>query len=91
MEAAPAAAPRAAALRSRWCSSRSRRRPPLDLALGLPTAAPPTRSRDDLPLQVATLDRDKIKFLTKKLVHLTVLLEQDTVADDAKYPSFYSV
>lgn len=43
------------------------------------------------PEQVATLDRDKIKFLTKKLVHLTVLLEQDTVADDAKYPSFYSV
>ena len=43
------------------------------------------------PEQVATLDRDTMKFLTKKLVHLTVLLEQDTVADDAKYPSFYSV
>ena len=43
------------------------------------------------PEQVAILDRDTMKFLTKKLVHLTVLLEQDTVADDAKYPSFYSV
>ena len=43
------------------------------------------------PEQVATLDRDTMKFLTKKLVHLTVLLEQDTVADDSKYPSFYSV
>ena len=44
-----------------------------------------------LPEQVATLDLDTMRFLTKKLVHLTVLLEQDTVADDAKYPSFYSV
>ena len=43
------------------------------------------------PEQVATLDRDTMRLLTKKLVHLTVLLEQDTVADDAKYPSFYSV
>ena len=43
------------------------------------------------PEQVATLSRDVLRFLTKKLVHLTVLLEQDTVADDAKYPSFYSV
>tara|TARA_B110001452_G_scaffold67890_1_gene54659 strand:- start:4789 stop:6057 length:1269 start_codon:yes stop_codon:yes gene_type:complete len=43
------------------------------------------------PEQVATLSRDTLRFLTKKLVHLTVLLEQDTVADDAKYPSFYSV
>ena len=40
------------------------------------------------PEQVATLSRDTLRFLTKKLVHLTVLLEQDTVSEDVSYPKF---
>ena len=28
-------------------------------------------------------------YLAKKLVHLSILLEQDTVTDDALYPSFH--
>ena len=56
-----------------------------------PRGAKPSEPVVLRPEQVATLDLDTMRFLTKKLVHLTVLLEQDTVADDAKYPSFYSV
>ena len=33
---------------------------------------------------------DKMLYLAKKLVHLSILLEQDTVTEDYKYPSFYS-
>ena len=29
-------------------------------------------------------------YLAKKLVHLSILLEQDTVTEDFKYPSFHS-
>ena len=31
---------------------------------------------------------DQFIYLTKKLVHLSVLLEQDTVSEDTRYPTF---
>ena len=40
--------------------------------------------------QMGSLDRDKMLYLSKKLVHLSILLEQDTVVEDFKYPSFHS-
>ena len=40
--------------------------------------------------QVATLGADSMLYLTKKLVHLALTLEQDTVAEDTAYPSFYT-
>ena len=40
--------------------------------------------------QMGSLERDKMLYLAKKLVHLSILLEQDTVTDDFKYPSFYA-
>ena len=36
------------------------------------------------------LERDKMLYLAKKLVHLSILLEQDTVTEDFKYPSFHA-
>jgi len=42
------------------------------------------------PTQIGALERDKMLYLAKKLVHLSILLEQDTVTEDFKYPSFHS-
>jgi hypothetical protein len=42
------------------------------------------------PSQMGRLDREKMLYLAKKLVHLSILLEQDTVTEDFKYPSFHS-
>ena len=39
--------------------------------------------------QVAGIAPDSVVYLTKKLVSLSFLLEQDTILDDTKYPSFY--
>ena len=39
---------------------------------------------------MATLGADSMLYLTKKLVHLALTLEQDTVAEDTAYPSFYT-
>ena len=41
-------------------------------------------------VQMGSLERDKMLYLAKKLVHLSILLEQDTVTEDFKYPSFYA-
>ena len=30
-------------------------------------------------------------YLAKKLVHLSILLEQDTVMEEFKYPSFHTL
>ena len=37
---------------------------------------------------MGTLERDKMLYLAKKLVHLSILLEQDTVSEDVSYPKF---
>ena len=47
------------------------------------TATPPVS-----PEKMMTVKSDSFAYLTKKLVHLSVLLEQDTISDDTKYPSF---
>ena len=41
------------------------------------------------PSACASLKRDEMLYLAKKLVHLSILLEQDTVVDDFAYPSFH--
>jgi len=41
------------------------------------------------PVKIGALERDKMLYLAKKLVHLSILLEQDTVVDDFAYPSFH--
>ena len=41
------------------------------------------------PSQMGKLPRELMLPLTKKLVHLSILLEQDTVTEDFKYPSFH--
>ena len=48
------------------------------------------RAYEISPSQMGSLERDKMLYLAKKLVHLSILLEQDTVTDDFKYPSFHS-
>ena len=48
------------------------------------------RAYDVSPVQMGSLERDKMLYLAKKLVHLSILLEQDTVTEDFKYPSFHS-
>jgi len=47
------------------------------------TATPPVS-----PEKMMTVQVDAFAYLTKKLVHLSVLLEQDTISDDTKYPTF---
>ena len=42
------------------------------------------------PTTMGALERDKMLYLAKKLVHLSILLEQDTVTDDHQYPSFHA-
>ena len=49
-----------------------------------------SRAYEVSPSQMGGLERDKMLYLAKKLVHLSILLEQDTVQDDFKYPSFHS-
>ncbi len=39
--------------------------------------------------KVRTLDAERMLYLTKKLVHLSLLLEKDTGFSDALYPSFH--
>lgn len=48
------------------------------------------KNYDISPVAMGSLERDKMLYLAKKLVHLSILLEQDTVTEDYKYPSFYS-
>ena len=38
--------------------------------------------------QMSPLPRETLSALSKKLVHLSIMLEQDTVADDTRYPTF---
>ena len=38
---------------------------------------------------LGSLPKEKMFFLAKKLVHLSILLEQDTVTEDFRYPSFH--
>ena len=40
--------------------------------------------------KLAADSSDSMLYLTKKLVHLALTLEQDTVAEDTAYPSFYT-
>ena len=50
-----------------------------------PTKASPSITEKQLsPLSTATLS-----YLSKKLVHLSVMLEQDTVLSDTAYPTFH--
>ena len=37
---------------------------------------------------MSPLPRETLSALSKKLVHLSIMLEQDTVADDTRYPTF---
>ena len=39
--------------------------------------------------QLTPLTSESLSYLAKKLVHLSVMLEQDTVSDDTRYPSFH--
>jgi hypothetical protein len=38
--------------------------------------------------QLSPLSTQTLSYLSKKLVHLSVMLEQDTVLSDTSYPSF---
>ena len=48
------------------------------------------RTYDINQSQIGSLPTEKMVYLAKKLVHLSILLEQDTVTEDFKYPSFHS-
>jgi hypothetical protein len=50
----------------------------------------PGRAYQINPTLMGALERDKMLYLAKKLVHLSILLEQDTVTEDFKYPSFHA-
>jgi len=41
------------------------------------------------PRAVGKLETERFRYLTRKLVSLSWLLEQDTILDDARYPTFY--
>ena len=53
-----------------------------------PGAKPPV-SPSITKKQLTPVSREDLSYLAKKLVHLSVMLEQDTVADDTKYPAFH--
>ena len=46
------------------------------------------RSPSIMKEQLSPLPRDTLTSLSKKLVHLSIMLEQDTVLSDTSYPSF---
>lgn len=58
-------------------------------ASGRPRYATAGKAYTISPAEMGVLERDKMLYLAKKLVHLSILLEQDTVTEDFKYPGFH--
>ena len=56
------------------------------LDLGSNGATP--KSPQITPQQLSPLSTKNLSYLSKKLVHLSVMLEQDTVLSDTAYPTF---
>ena len=50
--------------------------------------SPPPKSPSITQQQLSPLKTEQISYLAKKLVHLSVMLEQDTVLGDTAYPTF---
>ena len=48
----------------------------------------PPKSPSITQQQLSPLKTEQISYLAKKLVHLSVMLEQDTVLSDTAYPTF---